>query len=629
MLFIILILPINSTLADSPPLIPVGRFNATEYFFPQGESYPVYSAPNQTSLRSNKGKALVSTDDWIQVFGRTDDWLLIQYGLTDSKYRIGYIKAPVDFPLDIIPELCFHPVELTLQHGIILTDDPLGKETTLCTLPANTKVQWLSSLGSRWAYLSAELNGQPVRGFVPAWDIRTDCTSAPMLSPGLFAAMGENGLWGFIDTHGQFVIEPIYDFADGFYGQYGMVLKKSPDQAPLWCIIDQNGVIVYQSRYEFDQGYDGYCYGGVDTGIWQVSNGEEYGWFDLQTGYCSIGTGWELSTPWLSDSPLAFASNQDQVGWVRVDTGEALPALLTPDMLAYLEATNTTPLFHDGYAELFTMSHLNVDEIDEVVEDKWWFVDETGQMCMADASYCSADRENENYCGLAVAINRKTGKYGYLSMQTGKVAIKATYAEAYPFSPYGYACVRFDQGDYGHIDRKGDVLARGFTCPYTIMHGYAWLDEECQLINAAGEKLLKLENNGWKVALSLDTLDGNLGYTDKRYVYPGDNMILVFQDQTTMDLLKLDGTFLLEEHDFAYDSNYEPCAYCYFSDNRLVLRRKSTQRYGVVDLEGNQVVDYQYEFISQYRHGLAYFEFGNQCGYLSLDGQVVYCWDKV
>lgn len=629
MLLIIFILPMQTTLADSPPTLPAGQLNATVQSFPQGQTYPVYSAPSQNSLRSNKGKALVSTDDWIQVFGRTEDWLLIQYGIADSEYRIGYIQVAANPSFNALSELCFHPVELTLQHDINLTDDPLGKNAKLCTIPANTKVEWLSSLGSRWAYLSAELNGQPVRGFVPVWDIRADCTSVPKLSPGLFAAMGENGLWGFIDVHGQFVIEPIYDFADGFYGQYGMALKKSPEDVPQWCIIDQNGVIAYQSQYEFDQGYDGYCYGGVDTGILQVSNGEECGWFDLQTGYCSIGTGWELSTPWLSNSPLAFAFNRGQYGWVRVDTGEVLPTLLTPDMLEYLEETNTTPLFHDGYAELFTISHLNTNDIDKTVEDTWWFVDETGHMCMADASYHSADRENENYCGLAVAVNHQTGKYGYLSMQTGKVVIKAAYKEAYPFSSYGYACVRFDQGDYGHIDREGNVMARGFTCPYTIMHGYAWLDKECQLINAAGEKLLKLENNGWEVALSLDTPDSNLGYADKKYVYPGGILILLFQDQTTMDFIKLDGTFLLEEHDFSYDFRYEPCAYCFFSDDRLVLQKKSTQQYGVIDLEGHQVVDFQYNFIGHYRNGLAYFEFDNQCGYLSLDGQVVYCWNKI
>ena len=82
-----------AALADtaSAPEIPQGTLNAEEMPFTPGQTYAVYSAPDSRSIRGAKGRARVSTNGWIQVFGAEGDWLLVQYAITPEHCRIGYI----------------------------------------------------------------------------------------------------------------------------------------------------------------------------------------------------------------------------------------------------------------------------------------------------------------------------------------------------------------------------------------------------------------------------------------------------------------------------------------------------------------------------------------------------------
>ena len=75
------------------PEIPIGSLSAEVFGFDAGQTYAVYSAPDVKSLRGAGGKSKVSTNDWVQVFGREGDWLLVQYDVEDKYYRIGYISA--------------------------------------------------------------------------------------------------------------------------------------------------------------------------------------------------------------------------------------------------------------------------------------------------------------------------------------------------------------------------------------------------------------------------------------------------------------------------------------------------------------------------------------------------------
>lgn len=82
-----------AALADtaSAPDIPQGTLNAEVTPFTPGQTYAVYSAPDSRSIRGAKGRARVSTNGWIQVFGAEGDWLLVQYAITRSTAASGIL----------------------------------------------------------------------------------------------------------------------------------------------------------------------------------------------------------------------------------------------------------------------------------------------------------------------------------------------------------------------------------------------------------------------------------------------------------------------------------------------------------------------------------------------------------
>ncbi|MFQ9446546.1 MAG: hypothetical protein ACLR4A_03510 [Christensenellales bacterium] len=72
----------NTLSAQVAPLLP-------------DQSRKVYLGPGNNYPRAGKGKATVSTNDWVQVFGQYKGWLLIQYHIDVNQYRIGWINDDV------------------------------------------------------------------------------------------------------------------------------------------------------------------------------------------------------------------------------------------------------------------------------------------------------------------------------------------------------------------------------------------------------------------------------------------------------------------------------------------------------------------------------------------------------
>ena len=149
-----------------PPVLPEGTLYAEEVDFKTGQTFPVYSAPSGKSVRGAKGKARVSTNDWIQVFGRDGDWILVQYAITEEHYRIGYITAKSLPKGTEVEELSFTASPAVLNYDTDVTDDPLFSQSVLASLPENTKVTCLATLGS-WTYIEYADSEQYFRGFIP------------------------------------------------------------------------------------------------------------------------------------------------------------------------------------------------------------------------------------------------------------------------------------------------------------------------------------------------------------------------------------------------------------------------------------------------------------------------------
>ncbi len=151
----------------SAPQIPSGTFSAEVFGFDAGQTYAVYSAPDVKSIRGAKGKSKVSTNDWVQVFGRDGDWLMVQYDVSGKFYRIGYISAKA-IPVGMtVPDLILTSDTAVTMEAVNVTDDPLGAQGTLVELPADSRVKQLGIMGD-WSYIESTKDDKLFRGFVPS-----------------------------------------------------------------------------------------------------------------------------------------------------------------------------------------------------------------------------------------------------------------------------------------------------------------------------------------------------------------------------------------------------------------------------------------------------------------------------
>lgn len=154
----------KETFSD-PPQIPSGSLTAERIQFTSNKKYSVYSGPSEYYLRGGNGKASVSTNDWIQVFGRENGWIMIQYDITSDHMRIGWIAEEALPKKTVVKELGFGDYKAYTAVQCVMTDDPLFSRTSVATIPAGTEVKWLSTMGG-WIYVEWEGTSQPVRGFI-------------------------------------------------------------------------------------------------------------------------------------------------------------------------------------------------------------------------------------------------------------------------------------------------------------------------------------------------------------------------------------------------------------------------------------------------------------------------------
>ena len=177
-----------SVSATAIPVIPDGTFSASTVDFTANQVYPVYSAPSNKSIRGANNRALVSTNDWIQVFGADGDWILVQYSISSSHYRIGYIYKNALPDGTIVDDLALTSVPAVVNYDVEVTDDPLVSQKKLASVAENTKVTCLGTMGD-WSYIESTEDGKTFRGFVP-----TDCLSGTVTSM-LEAKAALNGSW--------------------------------------------------------------------------------------------------------------------------------------------------------------------------------------------------------------------------------------------------------------------------------------------------------------------------------------------------------------------------------------------------------------------------------------------------
>lgn len=178
----------GSATSTNAPTIPTGTLTAKTMDFTRNQTYAVYSAPSNKSIRGAKDRARVSTNDWIQVFGAEGDWILVQYAISKTQNRIGYIYRNA-LPADaVVSDLNLTNVAAVVNYDVEVTDDPLVSKRKLATVTESTKVTCLGTMGD-WSYIESTENGKTFRGFVP-----TECLSGTVTNM-LEAKAALNGSW--------------------------------------------------------------------------------------------------------------------------------------------------------------------------------------------------------------------------------------------------------------------------------------------------------------------------------------------------------------------------------------------------------------------------------------------------
>ena len=156
----------------NPPVTPTDFYTPISVMLRPREKYDVFAAPGRDSYRAANGKAVMSTNDWVQIFGEEDGWVLVQYDISRDQMRFGYVDASV-LPKDTeVQTLHWYDLpEQTVKVNINVTDDPLVSRNIIAYLNAGDNVKVLSSFGN-WYYIEmTNAQGETLRGFIPQTSI--------------------------------------------------------------------------------------------------------------------------------------------------------------------------------------------------------------------------------------------------------------------------------------------------------------------------------------------------------------------------------------------------------------------------------------------------------------------------
>jgi hypothetical protein len=127
-------------------------------------SYPVYSGPGYHYYQAPNA---VVSGGRSRVYGSENGWILMGYGLSDGRYRIGWVEASA-LPADAhVSELAFAHSPAKAVNLVRVYDDPIMKPTTVFEIqPGGTFTVLATQRDGYYAYIETEYNGQPYRGFV-------------------------------------------------------------------------------------------------------------------------------------------------------------------------------------------------------------------------------------------------------------------------------------------------------------------------------------------------------------------------------------------------------------------------------------------------------------------------------
>ena len=422
----------------------------------------------------------------------------------------------------------------------------------------------------------------------------------------LYAAKGDNGLWGHIDEAGNWVIPPKFDSAGDFRGNYAWIQQGDREG---FANRDGEIVLLLDEDVYVDSGYDGFYYGGRETGIWLIEGKTEFGaewvdgFFDVQSGVYS-GLKWQQVRIWCSDSRLIPVADENwKWGYVSRDTGEMV-------ILAKYDSDNMGSNFYDGYAVVTFL-----DDDYNIVQTL--LLDETGKEYPLPEGINAANCDTVISGGLFEVVD-ENGLYGYCNT-SGEVVIEPQFAYTFEFED-GYAEVEFTDGTYGVIDQTGKVVMRTTDTHYAdVRHGCYVLptgEHSFTMYSVAGEELFTLQ-----------------GENIVRLWTPEENGLCMYVvekgRQRRCGWVNMQGKIISEaKWNFP---DYDQTGVYFPSGLQAVYDIDGTRLAGYLNESGELAIPLQFSFVTQFYGKLAYVSMEQddgttQYGYINQQGEWVYSW---
>ncbi len=411
-----------------------------------------------------------------------------------------------------------------------------------------------------------------------------------------FAARDENGLYGYINRQGEWMIVPQYVFADTYFtGDYIRVGMDNIGVGKRQGVIDRQGNWILPPEYElYPMDYMG-DNENPGEGLLAVtptdgSSNLPQGYFDLETGFFS-GLKWYCIFPRYTDSPLiaVFPDKMGSAGYANRWTGElVLPALY--------ESVDPQ-LFYQG---LVLTAYEDEEQYENGLSD-CFLMDETGTVIPFPDGITGV--EGDVSCG-RVPIQNGAGRMGFADLQ-GNVVIQPQFEFAFHFAE-DRAVVEFPEGDSGIIDLDGNILTRGFTwSDGWFQNGIitAKRDDESACYGLDGQRI---------DTLPADTMAVNDDLYWIGVAGSGYNVIWCLSDRdghALSDPCRL--TYHAEEyHDF-FDEGLQPVG-------------NEEGKWGYMNMQGEMSIDFVYDRTEPFRYGLALVEKDGKMMYIDHSGAVVW-----
>ena len=456
----------------------------------------------------------------------------------------------------------------------------------------------------------------------------------------------ETGLWGYIDFLGEWAIQPRFAFTDDFRGDYAVAreaIQDEDDEEYHEGVIDRNGNWVVEPHYFVDWGYDGWYYGGMNLGYYQIwdAEGDKFGFFDVPSGYFS-GVVYDNELMCWNGSRLIPVVLDGRQCYVDRSTGEV--AFYLPEGLMDNPMSRVDSEFVDGFAKIYRHDEWDTqDWFDGKLEV--FIINERGEVLDLSGIVFYGDEAELNSVigGLILAWDRETGLYGYYDLNAMDWRVPPTYAAADDFSSSGYACVWLSEGNIGHIDTQGNLLASGFGEWYYFLGDYAYLENANILINAAGETVISFPE-GCELC---DQWDDEMREGYDYYVSPDGLMEVHDRGTGGYGVMNLQGEWVLppEEGQYLYSGEeiFSQEGWRFFSEGLQAVSRRGEAvtrtvtladgteqektyydwKIGYVNTQGETVIDFKYDDAGAFLDGLAWVKRDGQRGYVDAFGREI------